>query len=159
MEIKNVTNKVENEYPKMKQVSKKCLSNSIPSKWLKVGLSSLGIIMIMKNNAFAYGTISSEMAGGVPARRQIAIKIPLPIIKICKNVSSPIVQMVSVIIFLLMGLYILISKLNSKKHSETKKVKKWVKILFVISIIAFILSIIAKFILYCSNWTEIILIN
>ena len=53
MEIRNVVNEVKNEYPKMEQVSKKHLSNSIPRKWLKVGLSSLGIAMITKNNVLA----------------------------------------------------------------------------------------------------------
>lgn len=80
MEIRNVLNEVKNEYPKMEQLSKKHLSNSIPRKWLKVGLSSLGIAMIMRNNVFA-ATISSTivempLAGDMPAY----IATPLPII-------------------------------------------------------------------------------
>lgn len=142
MEIRNVVNEVKNEYPKMEQISKKHLSNSIPSKWLKVGLSSLGIAMIMKNKVFAFSPndISSiDIAGGFPT------PIPTPI-KIC-NVACPIIQIVSAIVFIITGLSILITKIKAKKQPEPKKVKKWVKILFIISIIVFILSILTRFII------------
>lgn len=138
MEIRNVTNEVKNEYPKMEQISKKNLSNSIPNKWIKVGLSSLGIAMITKNKAFAdstYSIPSVNIAGGFP------VSVPTPI-KIC-NVACPIVQVVSAIIFIIT----LITIVKAKKQSEPKKVKKWVKILFIISIILFILSILTKIII------------
>lgn len=53
MEIRNVVDEVKNEYPKMTQISKKKLKNRIPNKWVKMGLSSLGITMIMKNSVLA----------------------------------------------------------------------------------------------------------
>lgn len=142
MEIRNVVNEVKNEYPKMEQVSKKHLSNSIPRKWLKVGLSSLGIAMIMKNNVFALSPMdisTIDIAGGFPA------PIPAPI-RIC-NAACPIVQIVSAVIFIITGLSILLTKIKAKKQPEPKKVKKWVKSLFIISIILFILSILTKFII------------
>ena len=151
MEIRNVVNEVKNEYPKIEQVSKKHLSNSIPKKWLKVGLSSLGITMILKNNVFASSptdlpdsmefTEMMDIAGGISE----FVPIPLPI-KIC-NFSCPIVQILSAIIFIVTGLSILITKIKSKKQPEPEKVKKWVKVLFIISIILFILSTLAMFII------------
>lgn len=137
MEIRNVVNEVKNEYPKMDQVSKKHLVNSIPSKWLKLGLSSLGIAMVMKNKVFA---VSLDIAGGFPA------PVPVAPIQVC-DIDCPIVQIVSMVVFIMTGLSILINKIKSKKQPEPKKVKKWVKILFIISIIVFILSILTKFII------------
>lgn len=138
MEIRKVVNEVKNEYPKMDQVSKKHLVNSIPSKWLKLGLSSLGIAMVMKNKVFA---LSIDVAGAFPA----PAPVPVPI-QVC-DIACPIVQIVSMVVFIMTGLSILINKIKSKKQPEPKKVKKWVKILFIISIIVFILSILTKFII------------
>lgn len=139
MEIRNIVNKVKNEYPKMEQISKKHLSNSIPRKWLKVGLSSLGISMIFKNNVFAVSPMDIDIAGGFPA------PIPAPI-RIC-NVACPIVQIVSAVLFIVTGLSILITRIKAKKQDEPKKVKKWIKVLFIISIVVFILSILTNFII------------
>lgn len=139
MEIRNIVNKVKNEYPKMEQISKKHLSNSIPRKWLRVGLSSLGISMIFKNNVFAVSPMDIHIAGGFP------VTIPAPI-RIC-NVACPIVQIVSAVLFIVTGLSILITRIKAKKQDEPKKVKKWIKVLFIISIVVFILSILTKFII------------
>lgn len=144
MEIRNVVNKIENEYPKMEQISKKNLSNSIPSKWLKIGLSSLGIAILTNNKAFAvynFNLTTIDIAGGAPA----PITTPLPV-QIC-NVACPMVQIVSAVIFIITGLSILLTKIKAKKQDEPKKVKKWIKVLFIISIIVFIISVLAKFII------------
>ena len=142
MEIRNVIKEVKNEYPKIKKISKENLLNNIPNKWLKVGISSLVISMIMKNKAFA-ASIGVEpsgytAAGGFPTY------IPAPV-KIC-NTVCPIIQIVSVSIFIITGLIILTTRIKSKKKSENKEVKKWIKFLFIISIIVFILSIVIRFI-------------
>ena len=134
MEIRSIVNEVKNGYPKLEQVSKKHLLNSIPNKWIKVGLSSLGIAMIMKNHVFA----TIDIAGEAPVH---ASSVP---IRIC-NVACPIVQIVSAVIFIITGLSIVATKIKSKKQNETKKVKKWIKVIFIISIILFILSILARF--------------
>lgn len=143
MEIRNVVNEVKNEYPKMEQVSKKHLSNSIPRKWLKVGLSSLGIAMITKNNVLAV-SISPDIID-MPLAGVAEYRIPVPI-QIC-NVACPIVQIASAVVFIITGLSILITKIKSKKQNEPKKIKKWVKVLFIISIIAFIISVLTNFII------------
>ena len=145
MEIRNIVDEVKNDYPKMEQINKKHLSNSIPNKWLKIGLSSLGIAMITKNNALAT-TISPDiidmpLAGDMPA--YIATPLPVQIF----NVACPIVQIASAIVFIITGLSILITKIKTKKQNEPKKVKRWVNILFIISIIVFILSILTKYII------------
>ncbi len=145
MEIRNIVDEVKNDYPKMEQINEKHLSNSIPNKWLKIGLSSLGIAMITKNNALAT-TISPDiidmpLAGDMPA--YIATPLPVQIF----NVACPIVQIASAIVFIITGLSILITKIKTKKQNEPKKVKRWVNILFIISIIVFILSILTKYII------------
>lgn len=142
MEIRNVVNEVKNEYPKMEQVSKKHLAKNIPRKWQKVGISSLGIAMIIKNKVLALSPINTntiDIAGGAP------VSIPAPV-RIC-NVACPIVQIVSAVIFVATGLSILLTKRKAKKQSKPKKVKKWLKILFIISISLFILSILIVFII------------
>lgn len=144
VEIKNVENELRNRYPKMNQVSKKHLLNSIPRKWLKVGLSSLGLALIFKNNVFAISPMMNiDIAGVSPT--PIPAPIPAPI-RIC-NVACPIVQIVSAVLFIVTGLSILITRIKAKKQDEPKKVKKWIKVLFIISIVVFILSILTNFII------------
>lgn len=140
MEVKSVVNEVKNEYPKMEQITKKHLKNSIPNKWLKIGLSSLVITIIMKNNVFANASSGfiASIAGGAPVYTPTYVKI-------CKYICSSI-QIIFVVVFILTGLNILITKIKSKKQNEPKKVKKWVTEIFIISIILFILSSIIKFI-------------
>ena len=142
MEIKNVVNNVENEYPKMDQISKKDLSNNVPKKWLKIGLSSLGIALLTNNKAFALShsnLTSLDVAGGAPVDIITITSLP---VRICN-----IFQMVSAVVFIITGVSMLLTKIKSKKQYEPKKAKKWIKILFIISIITFILSILTKFII------------
>ena len=142
MEIKNVVNNVENEYPKMDQISKKDLSNNVPKKWLKIGLSSLGIALLTNNKAFALShsnLTSLDVAGGAPVDIITITSLP---VRICN-----IFQMVSAVVFIITGVSMLLTKIKSKKQSEPKKAKIWIKILFIISIITFILSILTKFII------------
>ena len=142
MEIKNVVNNVENEYPKMDQISKKDLSNNVPKKWLKIGLSSLGIALLTNNKAFALSNsnlTSLDVAGGAPVDIITITSLP---VRICN-----IFQMVSAVVFIINGVSMLLTKIKSKKQYEPKKAKKWIKILFIISIITFILSILTKFII------------
>ena len=148
MEIKNVENELINRYPKMNQVSKKHLLNSIPRKWLKVGLSSLGLALIFKNNVFAISPMDIAIAGVSPVT--IPAPIPAPI-RIC-NVACPIVQIVSAVLFIVTGLSILITRIKAKKQDEPKKVKKWIKVLFIISLIVFIISVLTKFVINLLNY-------
>lgn len=142
MKIKNVVNNVENEYPKMDQISKKDLSNNVPKKWLKIGLSSLGIALLTNNKVFALSNsnlTSLDVAGGAPVDIITITSLP---VRICN-----IFQMVSAVVFIITGVSMLLTKIKSKKQSEPKKAKKWIKILFIISIITFVLSILTKFIM------------
>ncbi len=144
MEIRSVENEVKNEYPKLKQVSKKHLLNSIPNKWMKVGLSSLGITMIMKSYAFATMSIRSisdfdfddvmDVSGGFPTPISISIRI---FFDACRGV-----QIISALVLIITGLSIFITKIKSRKQSEPIKVKKWVKVIFIISIITSIIMFI-----------------
>ena len=135
MEIRNVVNEVKNEYPKMNQITKKHLKDTIPNKWLKVALSSLVIAMLMKNNVLA--TIDSsdfnsiEIAGGAPVEM---ISIPLYIY------VHQISLIASIVVFIITGLTILITKIKAKKQNQNPKVKKWIMVIFIISIIVFILN-------------------
>ena len=138
MEIKNVTNEVKNKYPKINQVSKKNITNSIPSKWLKLGASSLVLAMMMKHNVFA--TAVDDPSTFVPAETAIAGAVQNLAIENIKIIAYPTI--ISAVIFIITGLNIMISKIKSKKQSEPKKVKKWIKVMFIISIILFILSMI-----------------
>ena len=137
MEIKNVVKKVNYNYPKINQINKKDLRNMIPDKWTKIGLSSLGISLIMKNNVWA--TVAPKYYTGGGSAVPISITT-----KIC-NIACPTVQILSVLTFLITGLNILITTLNSKKTNKAKEVKKWIKILFIVSIILFIMSTLIKF--------------
>lgn len=133
MEIRNVTETPKKEYPKMNQITEKKLRDTIPNKWLKVGLSSLMIAILMKNNAFATSSLpdyTMELAG----ETQLIVDTPL-YVQIC-----PAVQVVSIIVFIISGIAILKTKSKAKKQNETKKVKKWIKAIFIISILLFILS-------------------
>ena len=149
MEIRSVENEVKNEYPKLKQVSKKHLLNIIPNKWMKVGISFLGITMIMKRNVFAYGKLKlgrfeiTEIE--LTTAGFVANSIPRPI-KICYDACND-VQLVSAVVFIITGLSIFITKIKSKKQSEPIKVRKWVKVIFILSTIVFILSILTQFII------------
>ena len=130
MEIRNVTETPKKEYPKMNQITEKKLRDTIPNKWLKVGLSSLMIAMLMKNNVLATNDPMMYIAGGMT----VIVEPPL-YVQIC-----PAVQVVSIIVFIISSIAILKTKSKAKKQNETKKVKKWIKAIFIISILLFILS-------------------
>ena len=137
MEIRNVVNEVKNEYPKMNQITKKHLKDTIPNKWLKVGLSSLVIAMLMKNDVLATANsvnpsnfTAIEIAGGAP----VPLETPLYIY------IHQISLIASIVVFIITGLTILITKIKAKKQNQNRKVKKWIMVIFIISIIVFILN-------------------
>lgn len=140
MEIRNVTETQKKEYPKMNQITEKKLRHTIPNKWLKVGLSSLMIAMLMKNNVLATSSVpdyTMELAG----ETQLIVDPPLLIVDSPLIVQiCPAVQVVSFIVFIISSIAILKTKSKAKKQKESKKVKKWIKVIFIISILLFILS-------------------
>ncbi len=124
---------IRNEYPKVN------IKHLISKNLLKVGLFSFGIAMMFSNNVLAMSVMDIPPSGSYsdigPTLRPF-------------DVVWTIVQIVSLIIFVVTGLSILITKIKAKKQPEPKKVKKWIKILFIISIIVFILSILTEPIIY-----------
>ena len=153
MEIRNVVNDVKNDYPKMEQLSKEHLKSTIPNKWLKVGLSSSVITMIMRNKVLASSLSSGiddvmNVAGFMPV--SVAGDMPVEVVGtqpqrtflyvLCNDICSYI-MIFSFVIFIVTGLNMLIRKFRAKKNNETKKTKKWIKVLFVISFILFIVSL------------------
>lgn len=147
MEIRNVVNEVKNDYPKMEQVSKKKLTKSVPNKWMKIGISSFVMSILMKSKSFANTTIGGieinpanqeAIAGGI-------VSIPVHV-RICE-IACPAVQITSIIMFIITGLIILLTKIKTKNEFKFKNVKKWIRIVFIASIIAFILSMLINFII------------
>ena len=153
MEIRNVVNDVQNDYPKMEHLSKEHLKSTIPNKWLKVGLSSFVITMMMKNKVLASSLSSGiddvmNVAGFMPV--SVAGDMPVEVVGtqpqrtflyvLCNDICSYI-MIFSFVIFIVTGLNMLIRKFRAKKNNETKKTKKWIKVLFVISFILFIVSL------------------
>ena len=74
MELKSIKEGTKKEYPKMGQVKSKKLKKCIPSKWSKIGITSLALGLILKNTAYATESIqingniessSSDIAGGM----------------------------------------------------------------------------------------------
>ena len=144
MEIRNVVSEVKNEYPQINQVSKKHLVNNIPSKWLKLGISSLVITFIMKNKVLAVSLSDFDeitIAGGMST----LTPTPVPI-QIC-NIACPIILKVSLVVFIMTYFGILINIIKSKYQSESTQIRKWLIILCIISIIVFFLSFVTTLII------------
>ena len=136
MEIRNVVNEVKNDYPKMEQVSKKKLTKSVPNKWMKMGISSLVMSILMKSRSFAYSPLEGIEINPAASGGEVT-----PVhVRICE-IACPAVQSASIVMFIITGLIILITKIKNKN------VKKWIRIVFIASIIAFILSILINFII------------
>jgi len=142
MEIKNVVNEVRNDYPKMNEMSKTHLHESIPNKWLKAGLSSLGITFLTENSVFASSGIK---IGVMPLAGAAESFTPGPV-QIGTAVCS-IAIVISFVTVIAMGLSILTTKIKAKKQSEKTKVKKSIKITFIVSIAIFIISLVASIVL------------
>lgn len=139
MEIRNVVNDVKNEYPKIEQIKQKHLKDNIPNKWKKIGISSLVIAMMTKNNVFALSPhdikyTNMDLAGGV------ATPVATPI-----DIIISILGPLSFIAFILSGFGLLIAKIKSRKQGETSKAKKWLTVVFLMSIILYIINIIVRY--------------
>ncbi len=143
MEIRNVVNEVQNDYPKMEQVSKKKLTKSVPNKWVKIGISSFVMSILMKSKSFAL--LASDILP--PANPATSGGEVTPVhVRICE-VVCPAVQITSIVMFIITGLIIFLTKIKTKNEFKFKNVKKWIRIVFIASIIAFILSMLMNFII------------
>ena len=142
MEIRKIENEIKNEYPKMEQITNKRLKKSIPDRWGKLGLSSLLINILIKNNTFAVDfkdIYKMEIQGGGPIYRIINKPAYLDILE------EPIIKIGAIISFIVFLVIKCVLK-NKTKYSKSKKVKVLLNVLIIISIIVFILSVIASII-------------
>ena len=137
IEIKNVVKETNYEYPKLNQIDEKRIQNNIPNKWIKVGLSSLVISFLVNNKVIATNVdvIKPEHLGGITYSEPISIASRIATVVIF------IIALLSIFTFIITGFSILIAKIKSKK------VKKWIKVIFIISIILSILGILISFLL------------
>lgn len=127
MEIKNVTNENKMKYPTKKQIKKEKILDNIPSKWRKIGISSLVMMMIMKGTSLAVDPASHiyPIEGDTSGIEMT----PFTKIKIFGTLTLPF------IIFIITGVIILINKFKARKQVNSKKTKRWVEILCAISAI------------------------
>lgn len=146
MEIKSVTSEVKNKYPKINKVGKENIIDSIPSKWLKLGGISLVIAMMMKHDVFATADFTTSDFAFEPT---ISGNMQVLAHETFNIVFYPTI--ISAVIFIITGLSIMITKIKSKKQSKPKKVKKWIKVIFIISMILFILSMILSILVWLNN--------
>ena len=149
MEIRSVKNEVRAEYPKINEISKKTLKKSIPTKWLKIGLTSWMLSVITRGQVFAISEqmINTEISGGVPVVTAGVIQTPMYVKVI--NLAAPIIGGLSLITFLASLIIIIKTKRKMKKENKQEKIKKKYKVLLIISIILLLASIIAKILVGC----------
>lgn len=148
MEIKRV-NETNNNYPK--KISKKIIEKNIPTKWIKRGIYSLGIAVLMKYNVFAIETAEDiELAGDVvnPNPNPPVIQDPLPL-RIC-NTTCPIIQAVSAAVFFITGLCLLIPRITSKNKKKThnKVLTIVLSVLCILSLVAFLSSVLVNILIH-----------
>lgn len=149
MEIKGVKSNLKVEYPNINEISKKTLKKAIPSKWIKIGLTAFVLNVIAKQNVFA---ISDLIIDPAPLAGSIEVKPPIyvePIYVEIINKAFPIVGGVSLIVFLISLIMIIKAKRKMKKENKNEKIKKRYKVIFIISIVLLLASIIAKILVEC----------
>lgn len=146
MEIRSIKNEKEVSYPKSNEISDKTLKRNIPKKWRRIGLTSLVLIFVMKSCTFAKNDSIVLTAGFAPSTTPTAgvVQTKNPILL----VASAGIGIIAVITFLISLIAIIKTKIKAKKENEKVKVKIIYKIMFIISIILIIASIIG---IYCFN--------
>ena len=151
MEIRSVKNEVRAEYPKINEISKKTLKKSIPTKWLKIGLTSWMLSVITRGQvlALAKQMINTEISGGVPVVTAGVVQMQTPMYVKVINLAAPIIGGLSLITFLASLISIIKTKRKMKKENKQEKINKKYKVLLIISIILLLASIIAKILVGC----------
>jgi len=137
MEVRSVV-KSKPDYPKMKSISKKEIKAAIPKKWGAVGITALFMQFLMNNKILAT-IIEPSLMPMEPESGVMLITNPIP-----KYVN--IGCTISILMFIISGISIIITKIKAKKDNAIKVGKK-AKIIFITSIILFVLSRIAIFII------------
>ena len=107
-------------------------TKNILQKLNKIGIISLGMLILINNKSFAV-----RLDTNLEPLECATLPIPVSV-EICKFVY-PIIQIILAVIFIATGLSIFRTKIKTKEKFELKKVKKWIRITFVLSGILFIL--------------------
>lgn len=136
MEIKNIETNLKKQYPKINELNLNANKKNI-NIFTKMGMSILITKIALSNKVFAgHSNLSPSDLGGLTAT-------PLR----SKNYDIPLTfQIISAIIFFISIAYILYTKF--KKKTSKANVKKFFKILMIISVIIFLISSIVILFIY-----------
>ena len=136
MEIKNIETNLKKQYPKINELNLNANKKNI-NIFTKMGMSILITKIALSNKVFAvYSNFSPSDLGGLTTT-------PLR----SKNYDIPLTfQIISAIIFFISIAYILYTKF--KKKTSKANVKKFFKILMIISVIIFLISSIVILFIY-----------
>lgn len=156
MEIKNVENYEKNNYPKLNELNKSKIKKSIPNRWAKIGISSFVFSFIMKTFSFAEINPSDITSEGVSTTSGITESTEDIVPSFLQDSLPLIIRILSIIIFIVTGINLLSYKIKAKKSQESVtesqatigQPKTVVQILFKISILAFVISILYSCLVY-----------
>ena len=132
MEIKCVKKK-KMAYPKINEITDKRIEDSIPDRWLKFGITSFLLNILMQSKVLAFSPEMEEIvdAGDVSTYHRSFYQL--------RGIIN-IISIVTVLTFLISLIIIIIKKLKAKKQDKVIKANEIIKIVFIISAILFILS-------------------
>lgn len=136
MEIKNIENHIEANYPKQNEISNKKLKTSIPKKWTKFGVTSFIFGLLLRDKSFAASVDYMPPTSGMTAP-----PVPLQYYDYMQMICTPlsIIFGIAVLINLIL---IIRFKLKAKKENKKINLPKALKIPLIILIILLILSLI-----------------
>ena len=141
MEIKSVTNQVQNNYPTMEEMSHDKIKKNIPDNWKKIGLTS-GLVFISINILRTVSmAVDPNSLDGFTEFATSGVTVAVHRVTILGAISS-ITQIISTICVLICLINIIYTQLRNKIKKEQKKVKNSIKILLTISIVILVISII-----------------
>lgn len=144
MEIRRIEKIEKKEYPKLNEISKNKLKCSIPKKWSSLGITLTIFSVIMSNKILAANEndILQPEIGEITAG---VMQIYNPIYDYART-GCLIVSIISSIVMAISFINILYTKIKSKKENKNININKKTKILFIISSIVLLLSIIGRLI-------------
>ena len=125
------------------------MKNSIHKKWIKLGISSYIIGLLLTNNSLALTSNDNYLTGGAPRPTLTIFGIPYFVY-----------LYFSIIFALILFIYIVLTikfKLKAKKEQKEIKIPKKLKIPLIISIIIFALCLILLFVIpsIYDSWYDI----
>lgn len=129
MEIKCVK-KEKIEYPKMNEISNKKIEGSIPNKWLKFGITSCLLNILLKTKAFAMIDIDEMIAID-----EIVVDGATPRALPWYVTGFKIVSLILALTFVISAIIIIIKKIKAKKQGINIKINKKIKVLLIVSAI------------------------